>query len=113
MSLSLKEKYYLICLPIRTLLFILILLTPEKFMKFWMLAGIILFLVVGYRYMTYDAKQLGGFGQPVRWQNNRLFHLTVIGMFIIAVYNKNYKVAKLLPLFDLSSFLFYTPTLSI
>ena len=108
--LSLKEKYYLICLPVRTLLFLIILLTPEKYMKIWMLAGMFSFIVLSYRYMTFDKNQLGGFGQLVRWQNNRIFHLIIIGMFILAVYNKNYKLAKILPLIDLSTFLFYTPT---
>ena len=110
MTLTLKQKYYLICLPVRSLLFILILLTPEKHMKIWMLAAIMSGLIVSYRYMTYDKNQKGGFGQPVRWQNNRLFHLIILCIFIVSVYNKNYKFAKLLPLFDLTSFLFYTPT---
>ena len=110
MTLSLQQKYHYICIPTRTLLFLLIFLTPDTYMKYWLIAAIIAFMIVSYRYLTFTNNQLGTFGQPVKWQQMRLFHLTTLSFFILCTFYKNYTLAKMLPLLDILSIFFYTPT---
>ena len=109
---NLTSKYHLICVPVRTLLFLIIFLTPDKYMNAWLILAILSLIVVSYRYLTYSKDQKGGFGQPVKWQKARVFHLLTILMFTILILNKNYKLAKMIPLVDLLSVFFYTPTIN-
>jgi hypothetical protein len=79
-------------------------------MNYWLILGILSLIVVSYRFLTYSKDQKGGFGQPVKWQNMRLYHLLTILIFIVLMMNKNYKLAKMIPLLDLLSVFFYTPS---
>ncbi len=107
---KLKNTYYTICIPIRIVLFISILLTPHKYMKYWLIPAILSLCVVLYRFVTYSKNQRGGFGQPVRWQNMRIFHFIILVMFVISILTKQYTIAKILPLVDLLSPFLYTPS---
>jgi hypothetical protein len=109
---NLTSKYHNICVPVRTLLFLIIFLTPEKYMNYWLSLAILSLIVVLYRFLTHSKNQKGGFGQAVKWQNMRIYHLLTILMFIVLMINKNYKLAKMIPLLDLLSVFFYTPSLN-
>ena len=105
---NLKTKYYGICIPSRIILFICILVTPNKYMIYWFIPAILSLCVVLFRYITYNEKQKGGFGQPVRWQHMRIYHLIILVLFIVSILTKQYTIAKILPLLDLLSPLVYT-----
>jgi len=110
MTISFANKYHCICIPIRTLIFLSVLYTPETYMKYWLIPAIIAFIIVFYRYSTFSKNQVGALGQPVKWQQMRLFHLTTIALFILSTFYKNYILAKTIPLLDMFSVFFYTPT---
>ena len=109
---NLTSKYHNICVPVRTVLFLIIFLTPEKYMNYWLILAILSLIIVSYRFLTYSKDQRGGFGQLVKWQNMRIYHLLTILIFIVLMLNKNYKLAKMIPLLDLLSVFFYTPSLN-
>ena len=55
---NLTSKYHLICVPVRTLLFLIIFLTPDKYMNAWLILAILSLIVVSYRYLTYSKDQI-------------------------------------------------------
>ena len=99
-ELDIKNKYYHICSPVRTIIFLCIFLTPEKFMNYWLLPVILTLFGAIYRYATYNDTQKGTFNQPVHWQNMRLFHIIIIIIFIVSIICKQYSIAKILPAID-------------
>ena len=110
MSISLKKKYHYICIPVRTILFLIIFCTPDTYMKYWLIPAILSLIILLYRYSTFNKNQKGAFNQPVRWQQMRIFHLTTLSIFIIFILYKKYKLAKIIPLLDILSVFFYKPT---
>lgn len=104
---ELKNKYYHICIPVRTALFLFILMSPNHLMKYWLILAILLLCGAIYRYLSYNDQQKGAFGQPVHWQNMRLFHIIIIVIFIISILSNHYNLAKLLPLIDIFASLIY------
>ncbi len=110
MSLStseLKNKYYHMCIPVRTILLLSIILTPKKYMNYWLYLAILTLFAVLYRYMTYDNTQKGVFGQPVHWQNMRIIHILIIIIFVLSIMYNRYDIAKMMPIIDIVISLLY------
>lgn len=106
-ALELKNKYYNMCIPARTILLLSIFLTPDKYMNYWIYISILTLIVVLHRYKSYDNKQTGIFGQSVNWQNMRLIHILIIIIFILSVIYNRYDIAKLMPIIDIIISLLY------
>jgi hypothetical protein len=108
MSLSeLKNKYYQICIPVRTILLLSIILTPKQYMNYWLYPAILTLFVVLYRYISYDDTQKGAFGRLVHWQNMRIIHILIIIIFILSIMYSRYDIAKVMPIIDIVFSLLY------
>jgi hypothetical protein len=106
-TIELRNIYYHICIPTRTLLMISIFMTPNKYMNYWLYLSCLTLIIVLYRYISYDETQKGAFGQPVHWQNMRLTHMAIIIIFILAIMNNRYDIAKIMPIIDIAISLIY------
>ena len=95
-----KELYYGVCIPVRILLAVLIVILPNKYMKYLILPLIILLCIIIYRYITYDENQIGTFKQKVTWQKLRIPHMLDIIIMVLSISTGQYNVARVVPVFD-------------
>lgn len=98
---GLPLKFLTNCIPARSFLVGCVALTPDKYIKVWVIPAIIVIVGYMFRYITFNELQTGILNQKIWWNNNRLFHIMFSIIFIILLATNNYNYAKIMPLIDL------------
>jgi hypothetical protein len=100
MSEDLDYLYNKICIPIRLFLGILLILLPNRYMKYLLMPLIVSIYIIFYRFITHDESQQGLFKQKVHWQNMRLGHMANLMILVISIASGQYNIARTVPILD-------------
>ena len=85
----LNSVFWRVCIPVRLGIATMVWFLPDRWLPLVGLVAIIGAVYLMYRFLTFEAKQEGIFGQPVVWNHLRPMHALVWVVFAYLAFMKN------------------------